>query len=159
MTAHSLVLLRACVNISREVPFPQPRAGSCPPWWAAATGLSHQPHPEPAGARCQLELKGSSSELEAGVQPARNLEQAEPEPVPEQSSQLESGKSCCFPAACSDPGSEQAGSVGKHWGGRSRQGQLLSGGLCIFPVPLECFACCSGMTAPAYLNACLGVST
>lgn len=129
-------------DISHEVPYPQLQAGSCPPWWAGATRLSHQPHSEPAEARCQLELKGSSSELKAGVQPARSLEQGEPESVPVQSSQLESVKSCCCPAVCNDPGSEQAGSVGKHWRGpltsaRSRQGQLLSGGLCMAPLPLS----------------------
>ena len=45
----------------------------------SSTRLSHQPRPKPTGtsqARCQLELKGSS-ELEAAVQPARNLGQRE----------------------------------------------------------------------------------
>lgn len=56
--------------------------------------------------------------------------------------QLESDKSFCFPAVRGDAGSEQDWSVGKHWRGvltsaRSRQGQLLSGGLGIVPAPLS----------------------
>ena len=107
--------------------------------------LSHQPRPEPAGsgwARSQLELKGSSSELEAGGQPTRNPKQREQNRSQCNPCQPESVKSFCFPAVHGDPGSEQAWSVGEHWRGvltsaRSSQGQLLSGGLAIVAVPLS----------------------
>lgn len=77
------------------------------------------------------------------MQPTRNLKQREQKNQSQcNPCQLESVKSFCFPAVRGDPGSEQAWSVGKHWRGvltsaRSRQGQLLSGGLGIVPGPLS----------------------